>query len=96
MQRAIGMSAESLYKTFLWEGDYYGIIASVAGSLLGYICTMFIQAAITDSLELVAIPVTSIVQASTLAICACLLATAVPLRSIAKMNIVESISQFLL
>ena len=96
MQRAIGMSAGSLYKTFLWEGAYYGIIASVAGSLLGYICTMFIQAAITDSLELVAIPVTSIVQASTLAICACLLATAVPLRSIAKMNIVESISQFLL
>ena len=29
MQRAIGMSAGSLYKTFLWEGAYYGIIASV-------------------------------------------------------------------
>ncbi len=24
MQRAIGMSAKSLYKTFLWEGAYYG------------------------------------------------------------------------
>lgn len=28
MQRAIGMSAASLYKTFLWEGAYYGIFAS--------------------------------------------------------------------
>ena len=34
MQRAIGMSAGSLYKTFLWEGAYYGIIASVIGSVL--------------------------------------------------------------
>jgi len=25
MQRAIGMSAASLYKTFLWEGAYYAI-----------------------------------------------------------------------
>lgn len=25
MQRAIGMSARSLYKTFLWEGAYYGM-----------------------------------------------------------------------
>ena len=34
MQRAIGMSAASLYKTFLWEGAYYGIIASVIGMVL--------------------------------------------------------------
>ena len=40
MQRAIGMSADSLYKTFLWEGAYYGIIASVIGSVLGYVCTV--------------------------------------------------------
>lgn len=32
MQRAIGMSGNSLYKTFLWEGAYYGIIASIAGA----------------------------------------------------------------
>ena len=36
MQRAIGMSAASLYKTFLWEGAYYAIFASVIGAVLGY------------------------------------------------------------
>lgn len=95
MQRAIGMSVGSLYKTFLWEGAYYGMIASVAGGFLGYICTLFIQAAVTDSLNLVKIPFVSIAQAAVLAICACLLATAIPLRSIAKMSIVKSISQLL-
>ena len=53
MQRAIGMSAGSLYKTFLWEGAYYGIVASVIGSVLGYICTIFIEAATSDTLQLV-------------------------------------------
>lgn len=95
MQRAIGMSVGSLYKTFFWEGAYYGMIASVAGGFLEYICTLFIQAAVTDSLNLVKIPFVSIAQAAVLAICACLLATAIPLRSIAKMSIVKSISQLL-
>ncbi len=31
MQRAIGMSAGSLFKTFLWEGAYYGMIAAAIG-----------------------------------------------------------------
>ena len=35
MQGAIGMSAASLYKTFLWEGAYYGIFASAIGAVLG-------------------------------------------------------------
>ena len=39
MQRAIGMIARSFYKTFLWEGAYYGMIAAVIGNALGYICT---------------------------------------------------------
>ena len=56
MQRAIGMSVGSLYKTFLWEGAYYGIIASVIGSVLGYVCTIFIEAAMSDTIQLVAIP----------------------------------------
>jgi ABC-type antimicrobial peptide transport system permease subunit len=91
MQRAIGMSAGSLYKTFLWEGAYYGMIASVIGGILGYICTVFINAAITDSLQLVSVPYVSMLEAALISIAACLSATAVPLRSIAKMNIVESI-----
>lgn len=91
MQRAIGMSAVSLYKTFLWEGAYYGIIASVIGAVLGYICCIFVGAAQTDTLQLVAVPVMAIVEAAIISIASCLLATAIPLCSIAKMNIVESI-----
>lgn len=91
MQRAIGMSAASLFKTFLWEGAYYGIFASVIGAVLGYICCVFVGAARTDALQLVEIPFLSIAEASALSIIACLVATATPLRSIAKMEIVESI-----
>ena len=91
MQRAIGMSIKSLYKTFLWEGAYYGIIASVIGGVLGYICTIFVNAAATDTLQLVAIPYRAFFEAAVISIAASLLATAVPLRSIARMNIVASI-----
>ena len=91
MQRAIGMSSGSLYKTFLWEGAYYGVIASVIGSVLGYVCTIFIEAATSDTIQLVAIPVMPILEATLLAVGACLLATAIPLRKISKMNIVDSI-----
>ncbi len=91
MQRAIGMSAGSLYRTFLWEGAYYGMIASVAGGLLGYVCTMFINAATTDTLQLVAVPFLHILEAAALSVAGCLLATAVPLRAIARMEIVTSI-----
>lgn len=91
MQRAIGMSADSLYRTFLWEGAYYGIIASVIGGIVGYFCTMIVNAAMTDSLQFTAIPWLPILEAAVISILACLLATAVPLRSIAGMNIVEAI-----
>lgn len=91
MQRAIGMSAASLYKTFLWEGAYYGIIGAVIGSILGYICTIFIEAATSDTIQLVAIPILPILEATLLAIGACLLATAIPLRKISRMDIVNSI-----
>ncbi|MDE7044128.1 MAG: FtsX-like permease family protein, partial [Acetatifactor sp.] len=91
MQRAIGMSRGSLYKTFLWEGAYYGIFASLMGAALGYICVLFIGAAQTDTLQLVPVPFGVIGEAAVLSVAACLIATAVPLRSIAKMSIVESI-----
>ena len=81
----------SLYKTFLWESAYYGIIASVIGSVLGYVCTIFIEAATSDTLQLVAIPVIPILEATLLAVGACLMATAIPLRKISKMSIVDSI-----
>lgn len=91
MQRAIGMSAASLYKTFLWEGAYYAIFASVIGAVLGYVCCIFVGAAKTDTLQLVTVPVMAIIEVAVVSVAACLLATAIPLRSIAKMNIVESI-----
>ena len=82
---------DSLYKTFLWESAYYGIIASVIGNVLGYVCTIFIEAATSDTLQLVAIPVIPILEATLLAVGACLMATAIPLRKISKMSIVDSI-----
>lgn len=91
MQRAIGMSAGSLYRVFLWEGAYYGMIASVIGGIAGYLCTIFVEAAATDTLRLVAVPVVPILEASGLAIAACLLATCVPLRKIRRMSIVGAI-----
>lgn len=91
VQRAIGMSTGSLYKTFLWEGAYYGIIASVIGAVVGYICTIFVSSAGTDTLQLVSIPLLSIAEATGISILVCLIATFIPLKKIAKMNIVESI-----
>lgn len=91
MQRAMGMSRGSLYRTFLWEGAYYGIYAFLIGGALGYICILFIRAAETDALRLVAVPFAAMGQAAVISLAACLLATAVPLRSIGRMNIVESI-----
>lgn len=91
MQRAMGMSSHSLYKTFLWEGVYYGIIASIIGAVCGYICTIFVGGATTDSLQLVQIPTAAILEAAIVSVIICLTATAVPLCSIGKMSIVDSI-----
>lgn len=91
MQRAIGMSAGSLSRTFLWEGAYYGIIASIAGGLLGYICTVFVNAAMTDALQFVAVPYPVIFEAAVISVISCLTATAVPLRAVAGMDVVEAI-----
>lgn len=91
MQRAIGMSVASLYKTFLWEGAYYGMIASIIAAVAGYICTIFVEAAATNQIELVALPIIPILQAMVVSIIACLIATFLPLRQIAKLSIVDSI-----
>lgn len=91
MQRAIGMSNGSLYKTFLWEGAYYGLIASAIGSVCGYVCTIFVEAARNDSLRLGAFPAVPVLEAAVVSVAACLIATAVPLRGIGKMSVVESI-----
>ena len=89
--RAIGMSAEGLYSVFLWEGAYYGLFAALIGSIAGYICTIFVEAAKTDTIQLAAVPIIPIAEATFLAICACLLATCIPLWKITKLSIVDSI-----
>ncbi len=91
MQRAIGMSSGSLFKVFLWEGAYYGLFAAIIGSIAGYICTIFVEAATTNVIRLTAVPVIPIAEATVLAIGACLLATCIPLRRISRMSIVDSI-----
>jgi ABC-type antimicrobial peptide transport system permease subunit len=91
MQRAIGMSTASLYKTFLWEGAYYGIIAGIIGAVCGYICTIFANSAATNQISLTAFPIIPIFQATAVSIVACLIATCFPLRRIAKLSIVDSI-----
>ncbi len=91
IQRAIGISTANLYKTFLWEGAYYGIIAAVLGAMAGYICTIFAGAAATDQFKFVALPIIPVLQAAPASIGACLLAVCVPLRRIAKMSIADSI-----
>lgn len=91
MQRAIGMSAGSLFKVFLWEGAYYGIMAAAAGSIAGYLCTILVESAASDELRLAAVPIVPILEAAALAVAACLLATCIPLRRIQKLSIVASI-----
>lgn len=61
MQRAVGMSAVSLCAILLWEGACDGIFASVIGAVLGY-CCVFADAAQTDTMQRVVIPLHSITK----------------------------------
>lgn len=91
IQRAIGMSVGSLYKTFLWEGIYYGLIAALFGSIAGYLGTVFVEAAASETLSFAAVPVGPILEASACSVAACLFATAIPLRRIAGLSVVEAV-----
>lgn len=91
IQRAVGMNMKSFYKTFLWEGAYYGIIATIIGLISGYICTIFVDAAANDYLQLVIFPVIPALEAAFISISTCLAASSLPLIKISKMSIVECI-----
>lgn len=91
MQRAIGMDNKSLYKVFLWEGAYYGILASIFGSIAGYIISLFMSSAATGQMGLSSVPIIPILAGSTFSVAVCLVATVIPLRKIRAMSIVESI-----
>lgn len=91
VQRAIGMSAGSLYQVFLWEGIYYGIIAAVIGSIAGYTGTVLVEAATVNELRLTTVPVIPMALAAILSVGVCMAATAIPLRRIGRISIVDSI-----
>lgn len=92
MQRAIGMDVAGLYRIFLWEGAYYGIFAALIGGVLGYIFTVFVEAAANNEIQLISkVPVIPMLEATIVSVAVCLLATCVPLQKIAKMSIVDSI-----
>lgn len=67
------------------------MIAAVIGSAVGYICTVFVDAATTDTIRLVTVPIIPIIEAAILSIGVCLLAACIPLKKITKMSIVDSI-----
>ncbi|KAB3527450.1 ABC transporter permease [Alkaliphilus serpentinus] len=91
MQRAIGMDNKSLYKVFLWEGAYYGILAAISGSIAGYIISIFMSSAATGQIEFSNLPIIPILSGSVLSVAVCLIATVIPLGKIKSMSIVESI-----
>lgn len=91
IQRAIGMDKSSLYKIFLWEGAYYAGFASLLGSIAGYLLSVFIQSATMDVWDFSNIPIIPILLATILTGVTCLVATIIPLSSMKRMNIVESI-----
>lgn len=91
IQRAVGMSAGSLYRTFLWEGVYYSLLAAGTGSAAGLLCTFVIYRAAGGSFSLRELPLSAVAEASVLAAGVCLAATVIPLRQAAKMSIVEAI-----
>ena len=88
--RAIGMSAESLYKVFLWEGFYYGIIGAAAGSIAGYVGAVLVEATAAGEFRLISIPVVPIAAATVFSTGACILATGIPLRRINRISIVDA------
>lgn len=91
VKRAIGMSNSSLYKMFLWEGAYYGIFATIFGSIAGYTSAVIINVATIEKLDFANIPILSISQATLVSILACIIATLIPLRKVKKMNIIDCI-----
>lgn len=91
VKRAIGMSNSSLYKMFLWEGAYYGIFASIFGSIAGYASAVIINMATIEKLDFTNIPILSISQVTLVSILACIIATLIPLRKVKKMNIIDCI-----
>ncbi|POP34560.1 ABC transporter permease [Lactonifactor longoviformis] len=91
IQRAVGMSTGSLYKTFLWEGVYYSLWAAGTGSAAGLLCTYVIYRAAGGSFSLRELPLSAVAAASVFAAFVCLTATAIPLRQAAKRSIVEAI-----
>lgn len=91
IQRALGMDVFGLYKTFLWEGAYYGLYSAVAGILLGCLCVALIEFAAAGSLSGLSLPWLAMAMAAAAAVICCLIATCIPLRKAAGLNLTDAI-----
>lgn len=91
IQRAIGMDVRGLYRTFLWEGLYYGVYAAVAGSVLGLVCVALIECAVGGSPATVSLPWAAMAMAAAVVIGVCLIATFLPLRQVARLDVAAAI-----
>ena len=70
---------------------FRSMIAAVLGCGAGYLCTILTEGAATGGFRLPPVPVLPMAEAALLSVGACLLATALPLRRISRLSIVESI-----
>lgn len=91
IQRAVGMSAGSLRRTFLWEGAYYGMYAALFGCVAGYFCNLLVEAAVAGALDPASVPWVPMAEAAGVSVAACLAASDIPLRRVSGMEIVEAI-----
>jgi ABC-type antimicrobial peptide transport system permease subunit len=93
IQRAIGMSKSTLRSTFVWEGAFYGVLATIIGSIAGYTLSCFIHTATSGEFSLSPVPIFSILVVALAAMGVCILATTLPLRRIESMDITTIINR---
>ena len=92
IQRAIGMGTKSLYKTFVWEGMYYGMGGLLGGGILGCISAVLICFSATGTIKLISISPMSVIGVIVITFIVCLISTCIPLRKISNMSIVDALT----
>ncbi|WP_234123668.1 ABC transporter permease [Clostridium hydrogenum] len=96
MLMAIGMTKEQLTKMVLLEGTLHGIIAAVLGTFIGgaldFILIKIISGSEFRDFNL-KLPIVAIVGEVIAAIIITLIASAIPLRKLKNMNVVENLNQ---
>ncbi|NEU06650.1 ABC transporter permease [Clostridium senegalense] len=94
MLRAIGIGNKGVKEMILKEGFFYGIFSGVSGSILGTIVSFFMYSIIKKHINATVswnIPIISIMVAIVVSLIICLLASLLPLRTLFKDSIIQSI-----